>query len=55
MLTGQMKKSDDYNKFKKCINISILDYNMFDDKKYKTSIVRIIYQKTRIIEYLAIY
>jgi|GEM_PF-49468 len=35
MLTGQMKKSDDYNKFKKCINISILDYNIFDDKKYK--------------------
>lgn len=35
MLTGQIKKGDDYGIFKKCISISVLDFNIFDSVKYK--------------------
>lgn len=35
MLAGQMRKSDDYSIFKKCISISVLDFNIFDSIKYK--------------------
>ncbi len=36
MLTGQIKKGDDYGIFKKCISISVLDFILFDNEKYKS-------------------
>lgn len=31
MYTGQINPGDSYNKFKKCVSISILDFELFDD------------------------
>ena len=34
MFSGQLKKGDSHDKFRKCIHVSILDFSWFDDDLY---------------------
>ncbi len=34
MFSGQLKKGDSYDKLRKCIHVSILDFSWFDDELY---------------------